>query len=550
MIFVEILLFLASIILISLSISGYGRLVNFNTKDNFFLDIFLGLIIISFIVTTLHFFLNINIIVSSIILIFGLIFFFYKTNIYFLKLFEKKNILSLVIILLYIPMFLSQKYHEDFGYYHLPYALGFLEEKIVFGYANIDKSYVYNSIWLNLYSLFFLIDKNFNLITLPSYLLFLSFILFSINEITWKKNILISDYYLITILFYFVLKFTRISEFGVDLPSIIFSILGIYYFMKISETNLIEEKKKFFFLITIFTLFAILIKLSTLPIILLPLYIFFKNFNDLKFSIINFRYFFIVSLFSAFLIQQFIYSGCFLFPTNFTCLDVSWFNPGYLKLSQQLELINKSYFHEAKNTFSPEQYLSDFNWLYFWIKRNFIEILEHLLTVIIPLIIFVLFLKKTDQNNYQFKNKNILIFFLLFSLLFWLNFSPVYRFAIHLFATLIFIIFSDIFLSKKFSQKIFTILIIIFVFFSFSKNIIRVNKIDNLFVGIQKINNEYLINDKDSNEYAKIYRPDIEKNKKNGWQGRLCWNTPFICSYNKLDVNKKNGYLIINKLQN
>ena len=550
MIFVEILLFLASIILISLSISGYGRLVNFNTKDNFFLDIFLGLIIISFIVTTLHFFLNINIIVSSIILIFGLIFFFYKTYIYFLKLFEKKNILSLVIILLYIPMFLSQKYHEDFGYYHLPYALGFLEEKIVFGYANIDKSYVYNSIWLNLYSLFFLIDKNFNLITLPSYLLFLSFILFSINEITWKKNILISDYYLITILFYFVLKFTRISEFGVDLPSIIFSILGIYYFMKISETNLIEEKKKIFFLITIFTLFAILIKLSTLPIILLPLYIFFKNFNDLKFSIINFRYFFIVSLFSAFLIQQFIYSGCFLFPTNFTCLDVSWFNPGYLKLSQQLELINKSYFHEAKNTFSPEQYLSDFNWLYFWIKRNFIEILEHLLTVIIPLIIFVLFLKKTDQNNYQFKNKNILIFFLLFSLLFWLNFSPVYRFAIHLFATLIFIIFSDIFLSKKFSQKIFTILIIIFVFFSFSKNIIRVNKIDNLFVGIQKINNEYLINDKDSNEYAKIYRPDIEKNKKNGWQGRLCWNTPFICSYNKLDVNKKNGYLIINKLQN
>ena len=222
MIFVEILLFLISIILISFSISGYGRLVNFTTKDNFFLNIFLGLIIISFIVTTFHFFLTINIIVSSIILIFGLIIFFYKKNKNFLKLFEKKNIFGLVIILFYIPMFLSQKYHEDFGYYHLPYALGFLEEKIVFGYANIDKSYVYNSIWLNLYSLFFLIDKNFDFLTLPSYLLFLSFILFSINEITSKKNILISDYYLITILFYFVLKFTRISEFGVDLPSIIF----------------------------------------------------------------------------------------------------------------------------------------------------------------------------------------------------------------------------------------------------------------------------------------------------------------------------------------
>ena len=56
-------------------------------------------------------------------------------------------------------MFVSQKYHEDFGYYHLPYALAFLEEKIVFGFANINKTFVYNSIWLNLYSIFFLEKK-------------------------------------------------------------------------------------------------------------------------------------------------------------------------------------------------------------------------------------------------------------------------------------------------------------------------------------------------------------------------------------------------------
>ena len=42
----------------------------------------------------------------------------------------------------------------------------------------------------------------------------------------------------------------------------------------------------------------------------------------------------------------------------------------------------------------------------------------------------------------------------------------------------------------------------------------------------------------------------LKNNSKNGWQGRLCWNTPFICSYNKLDIRKKNGYLIINKLIN
>ena len=547
MFFFEILLFTTSIVLVSLSISGYGRLINFQVNDNFFIDIFLGLVIITFIITTFHFFYNINIIFSFFILIFGLIIFFYKKKFIFSRLLEKKNIFSLIIIFLYVPMFISQKYHEDFGYYHLPYALGFLEQKIVFGYANIDQSYVYNSIWLNLYSIFFLDDNNFNFLTFPSYLLFLSFILFSINQITSKKDILISDYYLITILFYFILKFTRISEFGVDLPSVIFSILAIYFFLKFSETNLVEDKKINFFLISIFSVFAILIKLSTLPIILIPLYVFFKNFNDLKFSIINLRYFFVTLLITTFFVQQFIYSGCLFFPTNLTCFDVTWSNSEYLELSKKLELVNKSYFQEAKNTFSPDQYLSNFNWLYFWTKRNFIEILEHILTIFIPLIIFIFFLKKTDQNNYHFKDKNILGIFLFLSLLFWLNFSPVYRFAIHLFVTLIFVIFSSIFLSKKFSKKVFVIFLTSFILFSFSKNLVRINKTDGLFLGIQKINNEYLLDEINSNEFAKVFRPDTEKNFKNGWQGRLCWNTPFICSRNNLEIKIKNNYLFLIK---
>ena len=128
-------------------------------------------------------------------------------------------------------MYLSQKYHEDFGYYHLPYALAFLEEKIIFGFANINPSYVYNSIWLNLNSIFFLNEKNFNFLTLSSFILYLSFIIFSLHNIFSQKNIKVSDYYLIRLLFYFLLKFTRISEFGVDFPSVIFSVLGIYYFI-------------------------------------------------------------------------------------------------------------------------------------------------------------------------------------------------------------------------------------------------------------------------------------------------------------------------------
>lgn len=549
MIFFEIFLFYIGIFLFSLSISGYGKLINLKIKDNFFLDIFLGFVIISFIVTTIHFFFKINLIISSSIFLLGLILSFIKNN-NLTFFFKKKNIIYLIVVSLFIPMFISQKYHEDFGYYHLPYALGFIEEKIVLGYANIDQSYVYNSIWLNLYSLFFLNDKNFDFLTFPSYLLFLSFILFSLSQIISTKKISMSDYYLIVVLFYFILKFTRISEFGVDLPSVIFSLLGIYYFIKYFETTIILLKKKYFFLVVIFSIFSILIKLSTLPIIFLSFYIYLTDTKRLKFSIFEFKYIFVFLLITSFFIQQFLYTGCIFFPTDFTCLNVSWFNPEYLNLSKKLELVNKSYFHQAKNIYSPEEYLNNLNWLIFWFKRNFVEILEHLLTIFIPSLLFLFSLKKDVKFHHHVKEKKGLYIYIILGLIFWLNFSPVYRFAIHLFLTLIFISLSDFLLSRKFSIRIFFIFVSIFIFFSFSKNMIGLNKIDDIYLGVQKIKNKYFLNETYSNEFAEVFRPDVENNSKNGWQGRLCWNTPFICSYSKLDISKKNGYLIINKIQN
>lgn len=549
MIFFQIFLFCISIILFSISISGYGNLLSYKKENNFFLDIILGFIVISFIITFLHFFFEIDLKISSLVFLFGLIIFFRKKNNFF-EVLKKKNIYFLIIIFFFIPMFLTQKYHEDFGYYHLPYAIGFLEEKIIFGYANIDQSFVYNSIWLNLYSIFFLNDKNYDFLTLPTYLLFLSFILFSISQIISKKDIFTSDYYLVIILFYFILKFTRISEFGVDLPAIIFSILTIYYFIKYFEINLFDIKKNYFFLILVFSIFSILIKLSTLPIIFLSLYIFFKDFKRLKFTIFNFKYFFIISLFLLFFFQQFIYTGCVFFPTNLTCLNVSWFNSEYLDLSKKLELVNKSYHHEAKSFYSPEEYLNNFNWFYFWIKRNSIEILEHFFTILIPSLLFLFFLKKKNKKDIFFNGKFALCIFLILGLFFWLHFSPVYRFAIHLFVTLVFILLSEFLLIRKFSKKFFLFFVTLFILFSFSKNIIGLNKVDNIYLGIQKINNKYILNQSSKNEFVSIFHPDVENNYKNGWQGRLCWNTPFICSYNKLNVKKNNGYLIINKLKN
>ena len=549
MFFLEIFIFLISLILISLSIVGYGAQITRNLQSNIYNDFFFGLIIISLLITVYHFFFRINIQTNIFIFILGLVFFLQKTfytksnN---LKIFKLKYLL---IIILLVPMYISQKYHEDFGYYHLPYALAFIEEKIVFGFANIDQSYVYNSIWLNLTSIFFYFNKSFDYLTLPSFILFLFFILFSLNNLFTKKVFKVSDYYLILCLFYFILKFTRISEFGIDLPAIIFSVLSIYYFIKYFEVNSVSKKRELFFFNLAFSIFSILIKLSTLPIIILTIYIYLKDFKYIKYHIFNLRFLIVYILVVVFIIQQFIYTGCFFFPTILTCLNVDWFNDEYIYLAKKLELINKSY-SIARDSFTPKEYLSNFNWFSYWIKRNYIEIFEHLATIIVPFLTFIFFLEKKNVTKFEFKIKGILTFIILLNLLFWFNFSPVYRFGIHIFLTLSFIFFYNLFLERKFSKKVFIIFISIFLIFNFSKNFIRIKNENDVFIGIKKIENSYVLNNHVIDANIKFYQPDIENNKENGWQGRLCWNIPFVCSYNRLNVKKKNGYFIINKLKN
>ena len=69
-------MFIVSIVLLSLSISGYGRLTKLNINRNFFLDVFIGLTIISLIIIFIHFFFKINLLISFVIFSFGILIFF------------------------------------------------------------------------------------------------------------------------------------------------------------------------------------------------------------------------------------------------------------------------------------------------------------------------------------------------------------------------------------------------------------------------------------------------------------------------------------------
>ena len=64
MFFVQIFIFLISVVLLSFSIIGFGSMMTRNLKPNFCIDFFFGLIVLSLIVTVFHYFFRINILLN------------------------------------------------------------------------------------------------------------------------------------------------------------------------------------------------------------------------------------------------------------------------------------------------------------------------------------------------------------------------------------------------------------------------------------------------------------------------------------------------------
>ena len=73
MILVQIFFFIIISSLSILSIAGLGQLINKNKNNEFILNFFFGLIVLSFLITLIHFFVKISLIVTILILISGLL---------------------------------------------------------------------------------------------------------------------------------------------------------------------------------------------------------------------------------------------------------------------------------------------------------------------------------------------------------------------------------------------------------------------------------------------------------------------------------------------
>ncbi len=550
-------------LLILLSLHGYGLLISkIFIQEHKYLSISDTLILsffsLSFLTTFFHFFIsinnNFNLVLHFIGVFLNLLFFKdFKFKINKLKIFIIISLLFLSLI-----MFYGHNPNEDFGYYHLPYIVNLNSEKIIFGLSALQLSQGWNSMWLNLHSIFYLFEDNYKQLYILNSLFFIACSYFFINEIinNYNKNKYenkILFLYSFVFLIYFIIKFCRVNSYGIDVPGNYILIISILYFLKFILFN--EKKLLYFKLFVICLIFSITIRISNIPISLLIFYGLYKiKFNKelifSKFSII------VILFFSFWTIQQYIYTGCIMFPSKLTCLiEPSWFYESFInEFKFHTYFVNKS-FASYTGVKTLEEYHKNFYWIPTWFGRNLIEITEFLIAFLLPVLLLKIFsgrkkfLLKEIKYIYEFR---VILLSIIICISVWFYNSPVIRMGNHFIMLLIFFSLYNFNFFHKYpypfeNRKSYVIIFILSTLFFINKNFNRINEINyqkNIWPNLMKVKFET------ENKFDLNLNRVIQTSEP---KTQVCWATKFVCrpgNFNDL-VFKRNkyGYLFIFKVK-
>lgn len=507
----NLILFQTYIIFLFISLLGYG--IIFNKYKNFiclsknnlsFSELgFFSLLILIPISIIINFFMKIDYIVSSIFFILGLIFFFYEAII-------KKNlnkvIIPIILIIILIPYFILSSHHDDFFYYHLPYLNVLQQSKIIIGLVNLNNVLVYpQNLWFNIFSLFRLPIIDFNGIQVINGIFTIFFLMFCFENLVRTKIVKLKIINLMFFIFTLVL-FSRLKDHGAEIiPQFLMLVVIYYSFELILDKNI--DKNEYLLKIILIFMSAVLLRLSSIVILPLILFIFIVNYKFISNLFKKFKFLFFISvLLFIVLSKNFVNSGCIVYPLSFTCFkqsEVSWsigkeipkinenvilsYTRGWMIYAKENSMqTSKFIFNPNENHLSHKEYLDKgFKfWFKFWVKDpDIIRIFNMFLVGFFVLIVLLINnLKKLDfrlkkLNNYKI---NLTILFIFFSLMFWLFFStPSTRYGGYaLFICLISLLISHLTTAMVNKDIKITISFVVVVLLSFSffyiKNLQRI----------------------------------------------------------------------------
>ena len=424
--------------LILLSIFGYAFIFKKFLKKNLLnsltnCDFFYGLFFLILLSLFINFFFPLKFFSFPIFLI-GLVFFIFgkKIKIYKINFFFYFILISIISFFSYF-----NGNNVDSPMYHLQVLKWMSEHKITLGLINLEMRLGNNSSW---HSFLALMDFGFKTWSTKYYLSNILIAVITVQVIS-QKTLSLSNLFLFLSVCYLVL-FSYLHPFNngiilnhlgnpeVDIASMMLFFFSIYLFLKLVETNFIS--KELIDLLSVVIFLSISTKLSNIGLVLIPLYIFFKN---RQYFFLNSLHYIILLASLLWTTRSFLISGCFLFPVKSTCFSTPW-----LESVDKIEHFSKIIMGFARDTrlrdkYTNFDYIIDSNqWILPWFNDYFLntsllKISAALLFLSIILAILFLILNKSFYIHNIIK-KNFLFIFIYFviAILIWFQ-APEIRFG-------------------------------------------------------------------------------------------------------------------------
>tara|TARA_Y100000590_G_scaffold193370_1_gene219778 strand:+ start:49736 stop:51409 length:1674 start_codon:yes stop_codon:yes gene_type:complete len=544
------------LVIITFSVIGYGIIYSY-ICDKEYLNQNIGVIglvgcfFLIFISYLTNIFLSHNYLHNIVLLTVGLLTFI--THFYLKKgyknFFKKQKISLLIFIALLIGIFLH-KSHDDFPYYHLPYTVNLVENKLLYGLGNFNHGFRTPSSLFYLNSVFYLPIINYFSFHYGAFIImFFSNIILVLNIIKISKNNFIK--FLSLFFFIFInIVFYRFAEHGTDRSGQIIVLLLTIYSLKIIN----EKKLNNFDLSFILLLLAIIFTLKTYfliyIIILIPIYFKFKSQLKIKKLFYN-KQMFILILTGIFVLHvNFANTGCLIYPIKKLCFSkFSWAMSEHEinRMSKHFEVWSKAGHTPNSRVENPEEYIKGINWVGGWLENYFFNKVSDTLlgTIAIIFVVYLFFLKNkwisTKEIKFSYLNLYIPIFVIF---LYWFFYHPALRYGgFCLLAILMFMPISN-FLSKKklniSDNRKFVILIIIGLLIFNVRNINRIEKEITIY-NYNILDNAYYFLPKESYKEVQLEENIILNKPVRGG----CWDIKSPCTHRPaIEVKKKFNYLI------
>lgn len=416
---------------------------------------FYGLFALGIIATLLNFFSPINLPILILMAISGVALFYRLVlqNPDTRKTLTKSFVFLSLTISFFLTLFAGyNSFSYDAGLYHLPYQLWMRKEPVVLGLANLHSRLGFNSILDAISSIFWLPNQNFLLVSFVEsffffffYLTLLEFLLrgrsssrtLSVNfALLSPLSFLMFDDY-----FFYLLTST-------DTPAALTALLSVFSFLRAADKRRSGKNIDAEILsLHIFAAFAIAIKLSMVPILIIVAS---SYFVFLGAPLIKWHYFLRVALLSALtflpiVLRNLAVSGCFFYPIALSCVSEFPWSAEQNAISAAQTI--------TRYARSPGDWrLADqWDWILPWLERN-LELLVLLMATTFVISVWgylqstLSVQRKSPHEGKQVENQRLsvsipilLVFFEGVALTFWFFLAPDKRFGIlplHLFTLL------------------------------------------------------------------------------------------------------------------